>query len=117
MTIAFFSSKRHLSFVSLVAGFVALSAMALPRDAHALMLVVDADGRGSATDCNALDVAFSSIQAAINVAVMGDTIFVCPGTYADQLVITKSDLTILGSGAGATVLRPSVVSKNTTSLL
>lgn len=114
---AFHLQKTHFSTACMVAVLISLGAATTPRIAHALTLVVDADGRGNAANCDALDIAYSSIQAALNVAVPGDTIFVCPGTYAEQLVVTKSNLTIRGSGAGATVLRPSAVTKNTTSIL
>jgi len=76
-------------------------------------LVVDDDGQGTATDCSAGTSAFSSIQAAVNGAAPGDAIFICPGTYDEQVTVTTSDLTILGSGASLTILRPSAVSATT----
>ena len=97
---------------------VALGAAVAPESAHAQRtLVVDADGQAVATDCGAATPAFSTIQAAVNAAAPGDTIFVCPGTYNEQVVVTKNNLTILGAGAGATVLRPGVVAATTTSLV
>ncbi len=60
-------------------------------------LVVDADGKGTAADCTAADAAFSTIQAAINAANPGDTIFVCPGTYDEDLLINKT-VELAGSG-------------------
>lgn len=42
---------------------------------------------------------YTSIQAAVNVAVPGDTIKVCPGTYTENVMVTKS-LTFLGAQAG-----------------
>ena len=68
--------------------------------------VVDDDGRATATDCNARAHAFKSVQEAVNAAAPGDTILICPGTYDEQVVVTKSNLTIRGAGAGLTVLRP-----------
>ncbi len=88
-----------------------------PLAARAAILVVDVDGLATATDCNAFGAAFSTIQAAANAAAPGDTIQICPGTYNEQVVVAKGNLTIRGSGAGATVLRPIIVANNTTTLL
>jgi hypothetical protein len=76
-------------------------------------LVVDDDGQGTATDCSVGTSAFSSIQAAVNGAAPGDAIFICPGTYDEQVTVTTSDLTIIGSGASLTILRPSAVTATT----
>jgi hypothetical protein len=46
---------------------------------------------------------FPTIQKAINAANEGDVIKVLPGTYTEQLNITKS-LTIIGSGAKSTII-------------
>lgn len=45
---------------------------------------------------------FPTIQAAINASNPGDTIKILPGTYTEQLTISKS-LTIIGSGAKSTI--------------
>jgi hypothetical protein len=107
-------TKRHLLLGIVALLFVALSAAVTPQAAHAVTtLVVDDDGQGTAADCNAGAAAFNSIQAAVNAAAPGDTIFICPGTYDEQVVVTTSDLTIQGAGASLTVLRPSAVSATT----
>jgi len=46
---------------------------------------------------------FPTIQAAINASNPGDTIKVLPGTYTEQITISKS-LTIIGSGAKSTII-------------
>jgi pectin methylesterase-like acyl-CoA thioesterase len=46
---------------------------------------------------------FLTIQKAIDAANEGDVIKVLPGTYTEQLNITKS-LTIIGSGAKSTII-------------
>ncbi len=47
---------------------------------------------------------FSAIQAAINAASPGDTIQVAPGTYTQQLTITKS-LTLEGEESSSTIIQ------------
>jgi hypothetical protein len=54
------------------------------------ILVVDDDGVG----CDGLVAAYISIQAAINDANDGDVIIVCPGTYFEQITISKNRLTV-----------------------
>src|SRR5215475_14393556 len=47
---------------------------------------------------------FPTIQAAVDAAAPGATIHVGPGTYTEQVVITK-DLDLHGSGADAAVIK------------
>lgn len=75
--------------------------------------VVDDDGLGAAGDCDAGAAAFSTIQAGVNAALPGDEIFICPGTYDEQIVVSTPDVVLRGAGAGATVIRPSSVAVNT----
>jgi hypothetical protein len=63
-------------------------------------LVVDDDGQASATDCDATDAAFNTIQGAVNTAPAGADIKVCPGTYNESLAITKS-VTLQSTGGSA----------------
>jgi hypothetical protein len=57
--------------------------------------------------CNAPG--FNSIQSAVSAAPARSVVFVCPGTYPQQLTISKS-LTLVGSGpAQTTVLAPSTL--------
>ncbi|MEV6790796.1 right-handed parallel beta-helix repeat-containing protein [Streptomyces sp. NPDC051320] len=46
-----------------------------------------------------------SIQAAVNAAQPGDTVYIAPGTYRESVLITKPGLTLMGGGA-QTVLMP-----------
>jgi len=85
--------------------------------AAATILVVDVDGRGAANDCDAAQKAFGTIQDAVDAAQPGTTILICPGTYAEQVVITKNDLTVRGAGQGSTIIRPSAVPKTVTGLI
>jgi uncharacterized repeat protein (TIGR01451 family) len=79
--------KRHASLLALMA--VATVFPAAPSHA-ASTLVVDDDR----VQCP--DAAYTSIQAAVNAAVQGDTIKVCPGTYHEIVTVTTSDLTLVG---------------------
>ncbi len=52
---------------------------------------------------------FTTIQAAVNAATPGDVIRVCPGTYAEQLSITKS---VSIEGDNGAIVQPDGVSQN-----
>ncbi len=103
-----FRPIRLLLSISLFGAFVALSAAA----PQAATLAVDDDGKATEFNCDAATATFSTIQAAVNAASSSDTIQVCPGTYNEQVVVTTSQLTIRGAGAGLTVVRPTTVVNN-----
>jgi hypothetical protein len=69
--------------------------------AHAATRLVSMNGV-NAQDCIARPC--KTIQFAINVASPGDTIFVSPGTYNENVLVTKPDLTLKGSGASSTII-------------
>jgi hypothetical protein len=49
---------------------------------------------------------YSTIQAAVDAAVPGDVIRICPGKYVENVAVAKNDLAIIGtSGAAATMVR------------
>src|ERR1022692_2619968 len=57
---------------------------------------------------------FSTIGAALNVVVDGDTIEVCPAAYPEQVVITKP-VTLVGiawNGVGRAVIQPTTLTAN-----
>lgn len=105
--------NRLLKLFTLIALLATTLASWRPAYAQSV-LVVDDDGQASATDCNASQSAYDSIQNAVNVASPGDTVLICPAVYNEQVVITTSTLTILGSGMEMTIIRPSAVSVNST---
>jgi hypothetical protein len=86
--------KRSLLFLALVA-MVAFATQA----SKAATLVVDDDGMASVGNCNATTPAYLTISLAVAAANNGDTIKVCPGTYADNVIVNKS-LRIRGAQAG-----------------
>lgn len=55
---------------------------------------VDDDGRAGTSNCRGHHVVPTSIQAAVDAAIAGDTILVCPGTYVGQVSVTTANLTI-----------------------
>lgn len=70
-------------------------------------------GNNNASADTTVNASYNTIQAAINAAPAGSTIFVCPGTYTEQLSIDKS-LTLSGAGAATTTIKaPSAASRTT----
>ncbi len=58
---------------------------------------------------------YSTIQAAIDAAVTGDTINVAAGTYEGFSVLNKSNITIAGAGSASTLIQPTtLISSNIT---
>jgi len=91
-----------LSFVAFCACAVALAAS----PASAATLVVDADGfyDANTNSCDGTDPAYTAIQDAIDDAVDGDTVFVCPGTYNENQIRIFKRITVQGSGADVTII-------------
>jgi hypothetical protein len=99
-------SWRRLLSVLVTVTLVLTSSLGPPRTAHADTLKVDDDG----AQCS--DASYTSIQDAIDHASDGDEIVVCPGTYAEQISISKNNLNIHSvdgsavDGSADTVIRP-----------
>jgi hypothetical protein len=83
-------------------------------------LVVDNDGKAAVVDgvvnCGAEGFAYPTIQSAIAAATPGDTVFVCPGTYEEQVTIRTPGVTLEGSDIGQTVVKPTTLSLTAPSL-
>lgn len=75
----------------LPAVFLSLVICVLPETVHAGTVVVG--------NCNPSFPEYSTIQAAVNASASGGTVFVCPGTYPEQVTISKR-LTLYGYLAG-----------------
>jgi parallel beta-helix repeat protein len=72
--------------------------IAVPVSAAPVIRVVDDDGTYDAATngCDGTDPAYTTIQAVVTAAAAGDTIIVCPGTYAENISVSKS-LTLQGA--------------------
>lgn len=93
---------RGAARLRLVAGLVAVLAGGLVGVAPAAAsgggaMFVSPHGAGGAAGKNCGTAAFSSIAAAVAAAGAGSTIVVCPGTYAEDVIVGKP-LTLAGQG-------------------
>jgi hypothetical protein len=70
-------------------------------------------GMSMAATINVPGVNGPTIQAAVNAAVAGDIILVAPGTYNENVTISKSLTLISSGGAGSTIINGSPVSLGT----
>ena len=73
------------------------------RGSHARVLVVDDDGHKRS--CYGTRRPFRTIQAAVDRARRGDTIWVCPGLYEETVKVETERLTIKGANAGRDATR------------
>src|SRR5919108_5122516 len=89
-------SERRGSMIKKISVFFGFSGLVMvfvlsgSRPALAADLFVDDDG----VECP--DAEFTTIQEAVDAAAPGDRIRVCPGTYDEQISITKPSLRIVG---------------------
>jgi len=94
--------KRSLLLSAIFLFIFAVSSRSLPAQ-----ILVDA----TKTHCSTAQ--FTTIQSAVNAASPGESIHVCPGTYPEQVTITKS--LVLRADNGVVVI-PSGVSANATDI-
>lgn len=69
-------------------------------------LRVDDDGLAGPGGCDGTDPVPRHLQGAVDAAHPGDTILVCPGTYAGWVTVRTDDLTIIGTRPWAATLLP-----------
>jgi hypothetical protein len=68
----------------------------------------NASGPVPGTSCN--HAGYATIQAAINAAIAGDTVYVCPGSYVENVTINKANLMVSSTGGyTVTIVRAAVV--------
>ena len=90
-------SVTVLSLLTVVAATLAVESPAIASPPSSRTLVVDDDG----AQCGRH--AYSSVQAAVDAARGGDRVRVCPGRYAERVVVNKP-LTLTGQPAAVAAL-------------
>jgi len=99
---------KLLFMLAISAGFI----VAQGSDVFA-QLVVDDDGRATFNNCNASAPTFNTIQGAVNAAVPGTIIRVCPGTYQEQVNISgpgKNNITLISVVRLAAIIKAPAIS-------
>lgn len=79
---------------ALLLASLAAAAIAAPASAVVRTRYVDNDNSAGDGPARCDNAGFSSIQAAINASSAGDRVYVCPGSYTEQLTINKRGLEV-----------------------
>ena len=97
---------RKALVLALLLGAVLVSG----QNAHAATIWVSPNALGPAPGMSCKNAGYATIQAAINAANAGDTVYVCPGSYVENITINKADLTVSSTGgAGVTIIKAAVI--------
>lgn len=75
-----------------------------PLFAQPVTRIVDDDGQGTATSCEAPTPASTTVDAAIGAAGAGDTVLVCPGTYVENINFRGKAITVRSVGGPAVTI-------------
>lgn len=101
------SLRRALAGVTLTAGLVAGLLPASTLAGGGTIRMVDDDGHAAPGNCGAGATARKRIQAAVDASHPGDTVLVCPGTYAEQVeIVGTHDLTVRSTTKWGAVIEP-----------
>jgi hypothetical protein len=80
------------------------------QNANAATRWVSPNAAGPAPGISCNNAGYTKIQAAINAAIAGDTINVCPGSYIENITINKANLTVSSTGGfRVTIIRAAVI--------
>jgi hypothetical protein len=99
---------------ALIAGFILASSTAAAASTTRWVNANDPNGGlyvAPGTSCN--DPGYATIQSAVNVALVGDRINVCPGTYQEQVNIasaTKNNITLVSVTPLAAIIKATTLS-------
>ena len=85
-----------MRFVSVVAGGLAILSILVASEVTAATINVNPDGSGD----------FTTIQAAVDTAVGGDTVAVAPGVYVENVVLTGANIILTSSDPNLYPLNP-----------
>ena len=98
------ASQRLLAAITAAALLIPLSVASV--SATPLTHYVDDDGLGTNSSCAGNSAIPSSIQDAVDVAGVGDTIMVCPGTYLGTITASTNGLKIQSVQAKMAIIEP-----------
>ena len=80
------------------------------QNANGATIWVSPNALGPAPGISCNNAGYATIQAAINATNVGDTVYVCPGSYVENITINKANLTVSSTGGAAvTIIRAAVI--------